>query len=308
MTSFETATPVAAGLGVGRAWLSVVAGLLLFPILSACVTAPAASIATGPLVATGETCCRNVEQHPAWLIAVLDPVAPVVGRFAAGIEWRDGYLKSNEDAAQYLRANLRPLDIVLVASSGRLSNQALPGLFKHAAVYLGSEADLRRSGVWGDPAARAHAEDIRSGKGFIEADHKGVHLSTVELMLDADSLMILRPRLSAAESRKTLQFLLRSVGRPFDFHFDADRPGKVFCSELVAQAFPSLAVRKRAVYGRNLILPDEFARLATRSPGLIRPVAYVVSNADGWGLRPTRLLRDDLERYWAAQPARSSDR
>lgn len=278
--------------------------MLLLVALAGCVTRPGANeLGPEPPPPAIRKCCSNVERYPDWLVAVLDPIAPVIGRFVAAVEWRDGHLNGRDGAVQLLKQHLQPLDIVLVTSAGRLTNATLPGLFKHSAIYLGSEADMRRLGVWSDAVARAQAQGILAGKRFIEADQNGVHLSSTETVLNVDYLLVLRPALgSRVERRRAMRFLLGAVGQPFDFRFDADTADCLYCSELVRRAFPGLPVEARHIYGRHVFVPDQFADLAASRPSLLRPVFYLVGDRDGWERRSPARLRGDLERYWAAQP------
>lgn len=277
---------------------------LLLSALAGCVTGPAGGdLGPEPPPPAIRKCCANVERYPDWLVAVLDPVAPVIGRVVAAVEWRDGHLYGRDGAVRLLRRHLRPLDIVLVTSGGRLTNATLPGLFKHVAIYLGSDADMRRLGVWSDAVTQEQAADILAGRTFIEADQDGVHLSSAETVLNADYLVVLRPALAArAERRRAMRFLLGAVGQPFDFRFDADTADCFFCSELVRRALPSLPVEARHIYGRHVFVPDQFADLAAARPSRLRPVLYLVGHRDEWGTRSPTRLRGDLARYWAAQP------
>jgi hypothetical protein len=116
-----------------------------------------------PLSAAAATStAKRLKPYPEWLIKVAEPAAPIVGFAISRIAWRHGYLRRNKTALQKLKANLRPLDIMLFSSKGRLSGRAGSGLFGHAAVYLGSEHDLQQLGLW-KQLPQELREEVRSG-------------------------------------------------------------------------------------------------------------------------------------------------
>lgn len=67
-------------------------------------------------------CCIDIEPErlPPLLVASIEPAAPIIGRVIGNIAWRDGHL-ARADARHHVEAELRPLDIVVVSSKGRLS-------------------------------------------------------------------------------------------------------------------------------------------------------------------------------------------
>ena len=114
-----------------------------------------ASCATRPTPADGSACCVGAERQPPWLIALLEPVAPLTGIAVSRVVWRSGHLARHEGAIDAVVTKLRPLDIVLVSSRGRLSNHTIPGYFAHASIHVGNEADLRRADLW-DAVSEVH--------------------------------------------------------------------------------------------------------------------------------------------------------
>lgn len=257
---------------------------------------PAASAADDPAAAS---CCLDVERYPPLIVRIADPVAPLIGRTVGAIVWRKGYLNDDPDAQAEVLRQLRPLDIVLVSNKGRLSNHALPGVFSHAAVYLGTEKQLRRAGVWNDPRIREHRGAIAAGSVFIEADKDGVHLSPAGVVLNVDRLAVVRPQLANTGRRKqALVDYFAALGGRFDFRFDAGTRDCVFCTELVSRVIPELQLRERDAYGRSLIVPDELANAAAGHDPALSFVLYIRGDRKRWERASRAALESDLASYW----------
>ncbi|QDZ03055.1 hypothetical protein FQ775_23300 [Nitratireductor mangrovi] len=276
-------------------------GLALVLGLSACAHPPRKAPPHGDNPLAG--CCEGAERTPAWLVALAEPAAPVIGHVVGRVVWREGYLAGDTEAMRLITETLRPLDIVVVSSKGRLSGHTLPGLFPHAATYLGTETELRRLGIWEHGAFLPHQADIRAGKVFVEADYNGVHLSRPETVLNVDRVAILR---RVDGSRRTRQRaaaeLARHLGEPFDFHFDGDDNDRLFCTELVDHARPGLALASRQAYGRRIILGDEMVADALSRKNRLRVVLYLKGDGNGVAKPGNAALARDIGAAW--QPTR----
>jgi hypothetical protein len=244
-------------------------------------------------------CCEGAEVYPAWTVALVEPAAPVIGSTIGRIVWRAGHL--TPEAQRYVLERLEPLDIVLMSSKGRLSGRTIPGLFGHVAVYLGTERDLRRAGLWNHAAVRPHHAAIRDGAVFVEADMKGVHLSRPAIVLNTDRAAVLRPRLGRAARQRVIAALYAHLGARFDFHFDNDDPECLYCAELVRHVAPELDLPSRRIYGRETTLPDEIAIRALEGGSRLEPVAYAAARPGAWRAGSAAELRTDIETHWAAQ-------
>lgn len=282
---------------VRRLARALVLGLLLF--VSACTAVP--KPAQAPLSGNARLgeCCQRPERYPNGLVALAEPFAPAIGKLVAAAVWRKGYLLRHEPALDAVLAGLQPLDIITVNNKGRLSGHAIPGQFGHAAIYVGTERQLRRAGVWDQPAIRKHHDAIRKGALFIEADNKGVHLSTAPLALDADAVAHLRPTgLSPARRRQALGEFYKRVGMPFDYYFDLDTTACTFCTELVNTVLPEMRLPQRRVYGRRLILPDEVVAATLRGRTGFAFLRYVRADRDGWETLGREAVTEDLRAAW----------
>ena len=280
---------------------------MLLIALSACVSAgtpkdcPAAA-------GDGYTCRVDAEPYPRLLVAGVDAGAPILGRVAALMSWRRGYLADQMQAWDYLLARVQPLDLVIVNSSGKVADPVLPGSFVHVTVYLGDEADLRRAGVWQDEAVRAHAKEISAGGVFIESDFRGVHLSTPKLVFDADRAVVLRPSVASRSVKRTmLVSFFRQIGTRFDYHFDADSEDALFCAELANRVLSDQNIPFRQVYGRTSILPDDIVGATLDGTTRMKMVTYVRGRPGGWETLSADDLRQERRLALGAPERRSCD-
>lgn len=253
-----------------------------------------------PAKASLRACCTNMEEYPRWFVDVARTVAPALGTALSHVAWRAGYLKSKRSAQDAVMDVLQPLDIVLVSSKGRRSGQMIPGLFGHAATYLGTEEELKRLGILQSPKVKPYLARIRSGHVFIEADANGVHLSPPSIVLNTDAVAILRPQFSSLKQRrKSALDLFDSMGMRFDFLFDVETPDCTFCTELIHRTMPQLDLPITEIYGVRTIMPDSVAVSAIRKGHGLVFVGYVKGDRKGWRQASMADLVTDIGRDWA---------
>lgn len=280
-------------------WLS---GLALLAAVAACaVPDPGVSrreLADTPL----EGCCDNAESWPPPLVRLADPLAPVLGRLIGKVVMRDGYIARPAAQAE-VAAGLQPLDVLFVSSNGRLSGTMLPGIFSHAVIYFGSEAELTALGVWDDPALAPHRAAIRAGKTFIESSTPNVHLSNIETVLNTDAVVVLRPPIRThTRRREALRGLAGEIGREFDFHFDNSSKNELYCAELAATIMPETRMPTRRLYGRRSILPDDVVALAATGQSDMQLIGYLRGTRTGWKRYDRPTLIADMNAHWRIPP------
>jgi len=84
--------------------------------------------------------------------------------------------------------------------------------------------------------------------------------------LTADSLAVLRPRLTRTERAAALVRAFGYAGRPYDFDFDFRTDAAIVCTELVYKAYEPVAGFRGVAWsvpqilGRPVIPANEFAR------------------------------------------------
>lgn len=180
------------------------------------------------------------------------------------VETRRGKLHARQEVAQHVAKNLRAGDILVEKTPFRLTDVFIPGHWGHAAIWVGSEAELRELGIWEHPAVRPHQAAIRSGHGVVEALRSGVEMNTLDHFLNVDDLGLLRHGTrDAARQAEIVLDTLRQVGKAYDFNFDAETTHRVFCSKLVYLAYGDLDWPTSRLLGRVTVSPDNIAVRAT---------------------------------------------
>jgi hypothetical protein len=252
-------------------------------------------------------CCFDVEHHPVGLTKLGLAFAHLTGPFndrADENEIRPGILTGDMTAIDRIVAVARPLDIVLMANKSYHWGRVMPGRFTHSGVYLGTEAELRRMGLWNTPEFVPLQEDIRAGRTVLEAVSPIVKVSKPSKIFQVDAVVVIRPLVSARERRQAMLTLASKVGEPFDFAFDQATTEDYNCTELINHGLPQLGFTIRHAYGRDMILPDDMAAQAIRGERL-RVVEYIRGEPGGWRSLGMRGVATDVMAFWGPPPADS---
>lgn len=124
-------------------------------------------------------------------------------------------LTFSPDQREAVRGALLPGDVLLTYTAGVSSNIVVPGRFKHASVYVGSEGDPN-----GD---------------MIEALSQGVVLSRLDDMLSTrvNRLVALRPLLVEPERQAYVSEVQSYRGQKYDFAVDFRDPSRKVCTEVI---------------------------------------------------------------------------
>jgi hypothetical protein len=184
------------------------------------------------------------------------------------------------------KAKLEPGDIILERRNWYISNIGLPGFWPHAALFIGSQAQILTAlaedpevkGTFGDLGAHLAGRYPKAWASFAERDHaghehcvieavsEGVSSASLEHSCAADYVAALRPRVSPLMRARAIERSLGYWGRPYDFNFDFATDDQVVCSELVVKAYesgvgrPGLTVPYVELVGRRAVPPTEIAR------------------------------------------------
>jgi 1-acyl-sn-glycerol-3-phosphate acyltransferase len=159
-------------------------------------------------------------------------------------EPRDGKSLIDGESLKQLGTLLKPGDIILERRNWYLSNAFLPGYWPHFALYVGKAEDIKAMGIvnhplivdkWGryvqkDKAGHEHV--------IVEAVSEGVVFSTLEHSIGAaDSVAILRPKVSETVRQQAILRAFGHVGKPYDFDFDFFSTDKLVCTEVVFRSY-----------------------------------------------------------------------
>jgi uncharacterized protein YycO len=185
------------------------------------------------------------------------------------VETRRGKLDRRPDVFDRIDGKIQAGDILLEKTPFRLTDTFIPGHWGHAALWIGTEAELKGLDVWDHPLVRARHAEIRAGKSVLEALRSGVELNSLPHFMNIDDLAILRqPGLPVEKRREMLLQALRQVGKTYDFNFDAESTDRIFCSKLVYMTHADITWPTSRVMGRFTVSPDDIAKRAVVDPVL----------------------------------------
>ncbi|MET0027013.1 MAG: YiiX/YebB-like N1pC/P60 family cysteine hydrolase [Candidatus Thiodiazotropha sp.] len=186
------------------------------------------------------------------------------GNMVGLVESRRGKLDNRPRLLDRIGANLKAGDVLLEKTPFRLTDSFIPGHWGHAAVWIGSESELKALGIWDHPVVVAHQREIKRGRGVVEALRSGVEMNTLAQFMNVDDLAVLRHRSQdQAERREVILQTLRQVGKAYDFNFDTQSSDRIVCSELVYHAYGDISWPTKRTLGRVVVSPDNIAQEAT---------------------------------------------
>jgi hypothetical protein len=187
---------------------------------------------------------------------------------------------------------LEPGDLLLERREWYLSNIGLPGFWPHAALFIGTpeqrhhyfrttdiKAWVRQQGIASGEFEvllkqrypKAYAKSLTNQENdhltrVIEAVSEGVVFTSLEHSADADSLAVLRPRLSRLDKAKAILQAFHYSGRPYDFNFDFLTDSELVCTELVYKAYEANGDKA----GITLPVVEILGRLATPANEIVK--------------------------------------
>lgn len=176
------------------------------------------------------------------------------------IETRQGKLYEQTDILEKVLQSLQAGDILLEKTPFRLTDRFIPGHWGHAAIWLGTEEELKALGIWEHPIIKPYQTQINAGRGVVEALRSGVQLSFLEDFLNIDDLAILRhPNVNREKLVERLILAARQLGKQYDFNFNVETTDKIVCSELIYVVFTDIQWPTEKALGRFTISPDNVA-------------------------------------------------
>lgn len=191
----------------------------------------------------------------------------IVGNTLGMVRWRAGKLKDDREMLSMLSETLQPGDILLEKTPFALTDKTIPGHFGHAALYIGTNDQLRALGALDLSQVKEHLAQIGSGQVVLEALRGGVVLNTLEHFMNIDDVAVLRPYQLAPEAlRDSIGLALSNFGKRYDFNFDVNTTETIVCSELVYVAYPQIDFVTKQVFTSFTIAPDDIAKRAVGNP------------------------------------------
>jgi len=219
----------------------------------------------------------------------------------------------SRDQINSMVKRLEPGDILFERHEWYLSNMGLPGFWTHSALYVGTPEERRA--FFSDPEAVAWVRGRGINDGDIEkllkdrypgayavaanpaenghlprvleAISEGVSFTSLEHSCAADSIGVVRPRLTKAEKAMAVFRAFHYWGRPYDFNFDFSTDSSLVCSELVYKAYEPAPGMKgirfpvSEIMGRKVSTPNNMVRSFDEQYGAVDARSDFVLFFDG---------------------------
>ena len=204
-----------------------------------------------------EDTLSGLERHGISLFSM------VFGNAVGLVETRKGKLYRKPPVREQLYGALQAGDVLLEKTPFRLTDKLIPGYWGHAAVWIGTEKDLRELGIWDNPLVKRYHSQIQQGRGVVEALRSGVEMNPLEQFMNIDSVGVLRKQNISRDDRiRVILQSLRQVGKPYDFNFDVESKERVYCSKLVYLTYSGVEWPTKKSLGRTTFTPDDVANRA----------------------------------------------
>lgn len=204
-----------------------------------------------------EDTLSGLERHGISLFSM------VFGNAVGLVETRKGKLYRKQPIREQLTGTLQAGDVLLEKTPFRLTDKLIPGYWGHAAVWIGTEKELRELGIWDNPLVKRYHDQIHQGRGVVEALRSGVEMNPLDQFMNIDSVGVLRKQNISRDDRvRVILQSLRQVGKPYDFNFDVESKERVYCSKLVYLTYSGVEWPTKKSLGRTTFTPDDVANRA----------------------------------------------
>ena len=175
---------------------------------------------------------------------------------------------------------LFPGDIMLTRREWHLTNLGIPGYWTHAALHVGTIEQIDRyfadlpalegrtpTDVIRDRFPLVHAalsreDDTGARPAVIEAMRPGVIVQSLQASGAADSIAVLRPKISKPDRWRAVVAALPHYGKPYNYEFDFRTDSALVCSQLIYKAYETIGgvrLEPKMSSGRLLLSPNEIA-------------------------------------------------
>jgi hypothetical protein len=178
-----------------------------------------------------------------------------------------------------IKKQLKPGDILLKHNDSQLINIGIPGIWSHAAIYLGGEKEIndyfKNIEMLGTikpfDYIRYHFPKIvykmlYKNHLIIEAIGEGVVINALQHCASVDCFAALRTQFDRQTLFQCIIDALGNYGKPYDFLFDFNSNDALVCSELVYNSFTSNRYKKAidfnlsSLYGKPFLSPNDIAK------------------------------------------------
>jgi hypothetical protein len=198
---------------------------------------------------------------------VANSASKFFGNTAGLVVTRKGKLIDRSDIEVHklvrnLSTRLKPLDVLIEKTPFRLTDKFIPGYWGHIAIWLGTESQLKKAGLW-DSLSYELKTKVQTGHHVLEALRPGVQVNKLINFLDIDDLAVIRPNFLKTKN-DVAYYLNRAqmqIGKEYDFAYDVETDKRIVCSELAYVVFddPEFKWAIEKSLGRYTISPDNIA-------------------------------------------------
>jgi len=176
------------------------------------------------------------------------------------------------DVLASIGAFLEPGDVIVTRHAKALTNLFFPGVWPHAALYVGTPEQRQSAGIESD---EAKLQRWTGNICVLEARKDGVLLRPLSETLLVDAFVVLRPKLDAEDIRHAIERAMLHEGKKYNFDFNFFNSDRVVCTELIYRAYDGLndlqfPLQERA--GRKTLSAEDFLDFALDT-GSFAPVA-----------------------------------
>lgn len=144
-----------------------------------------------------------------------------------------------------LKKIVKPGDVILVRTSGELTNWFIPGPYKHAAMYFGDDFVVESTGA-------------------------GVHSTSLyDFIMTKDYVSVFTPRFcSDQEAEEAANWAWMQRGRPYDYEFRSNNES-FYCFELTYAAYNEVLKQNnpwklRETFGEPTVVADDFLKATNK--------------------------------------------
>lgn len=236
-----------------------------------------------------------IDGFVSFLDKSMNIVSAFFGNTVGAVRWRHGYLHDHKPTISKLAGMLQPLDMIFEKTPFALTDTFIPGNFGHAAIYIGTEEQIKSIGMWEHPSVVPHHENLKKGHVIVEALRPGVRSASLKEWMNIDEILILRhPSILKDDKDEIHQMysrIMNQIGKKYDFNFDVTTTDKVVCSELVYHAFGKINWPTKYIMGRATISPDDVAQVVLYKNSPIDLTTYLFSSKKN---EVVELSMDDL--------------
>ena len=207
--------------------------------------------------------------------SAVNGVSKFFGNLVGSVEERKGKLYGDIAIEAYLSKQLQAGDILLEKTPFRLTDKMIPGHWGHAAIWVGTDQELKQLGIWDHEVVSKYHVQITSGHGIVEALREDVMMNNLAHFMNIDDIAIIRePGITDKERGQVIIRALRQIGKEYDFNYDVETTDKIVCSQLVYMAYTDIPWPTSKVAGRYTISPDNVAFKAINN-GPLKLVTFI---------------------------------